>query len=764
MRKIITIGLISIFLMTSFSVFGLTINNDRTIPIIVNYSFKLPLMEKVEIKDTSYDKIVIPETVSIGNPGLPCLPVKGAYILLPRHTSVFNIEVTYDKKICLGSDYVVKPGEKPVFISKKSSSPALVPNKAVYSSSEMYPGRLYDIVGTYRLRGYNILVLSLNPVQYIPSSGELFYYPDLSIHVKTVKDIDEKNICYRGLEKDKTIVKDKVDNPILVDYYPKKTLATYSKEQYDLMIITTSELKNGFQSLKDYHDNRGISTIIVTLDEIGSDCSSEDIRSYVRDAYNEMGVDYLLLGGDADVVPTRGLWVRGIDEGEEIYGGIPSDLYYGCLDGPFNYNNNDKWGEPTDGAGGKDVDLLAEVYVGRACVDDLTEVNNFVSKTIKYLESGFEDYIENYLLVGEFLGNYGKSSYGGNYMDQLVESCDLDGYYTKGISPRDFEIKKLYDRDCGTVQWANSDVIEHIMNGVHIINHDGHSHYRYNMRLFNSDVERIHNTEVYFIYSQGCMAGGFDDPLGYDCIAEYHTVKTPYAAFAAIMNARYGIFYADSTDGDSQRYHREFWDAVFGEGKHVISQANQDSKEDNLYLISRTMMRWCYFELNLFGDPTISFYLSQPPLKPLTPQGPTSGKPGNTYHYFTRTTDPNGGYIQYLIDWGDGTDSGWSDPYYSGNHIYMTHIWKTGESFQVKSKARDKHNMESEWSDPQTVSISTKSKPIIKSRFGYLYTFFMNGNGRFFSFFDKFILFFNQNIMLAVKDSNAADMELVLGR
>ena len=28
---------------------------------------------------------------------------------------------------------------------------------------------------------------------------------------------------------------------------------------------------------------------------------------------------------------------------------LPSDLYYSCLDGTYNYDGDDRWGEPTDG-------------------------------------------------------------------------------------------------------------------------------------------------------------------------------------------------------------------------------------------------------------------------------------------------------------------------------------------------------------------------------------------------------------------------------
>jgi len=111
------------------------------------------------------------------------------------------------------------------------------------------------------------------------------------------------------------------------------------------------------------------------------------------------------------------------------------------------------------------------------------------------------------------------------------------------------------------------------------------------------------------VYSQACLSGKFDNADGF---AEHMTIKTHHGAFATVMNARYGWGSGHSTDGPSQRYHREFWDAVFGEEKNTLGQANHDSKEDNLYRISESCMRWCYYETNLFGDPTLMFYQGVP--------------------------------------------------------------------------------------------------------------------------------------------------------
>jgi len=145
-----------------------------------------------------------------------------------------------------------------------------------------------------------------------------------------------------------------------------------------------------------------------------------------------------------------------------------------------------------------------------------------------------------------------------------------------------------------------------INGGLHVVNHLGHGSPDYAMKLYDSDVmSQLTNADHCLVYSQTCLAGHLD---GTDCWAEYMNIKTDHGAFAVIMNARYGFGAFNSTDGASQRYNREFWDAVFnpGEGKPELGRANHDSKEDNLYRINESYMRWCYYELNLFGDPTVS--------------------------------------------------------------------------------------------------------------------------------------------------------------
>lgn len=106
-----------------------------------------------------------------------------------------------------------------------------------------------------------------------------------------------------------------------------------------------------------------------------------------------------------------------------------------------------------------------------------------------------------------------------------------------------------------------------------------------------------------------------------------------------------------------------------------------------------------YFLADLFES------FNHPPNKPTTPTGPIKIKIGEEYTYQSQTIDPEEDNIEYLYEWGDGTDSGWLGPYNSGETCEASHIWSRWGTYKVKVKARDTEGLESEWSDPLSVSM-----------------------------------------------------------
>ncbi|MCK4256076.1 hypothetical protein KAX35_04230 [candidate division WOR-3 bacterium] len=99
------------------------------------------------------------------------------------------------------------------------------------------------------------------------------------------------------------------------------------------------------------------------------------------------------------------------------------------------------------------------------------------------------------------------------------------------------------------------------------------------------------------------------------------------------------------------------------------------------------------------------------PKDPSIPYGVDNGWVDSTYTFYTSTTDLDGDDVSFQIDWGDGELSGWSDFITEGSTVYFSYAWTTPNVYDIKAKAKDINNKESEWSGTHTVTIATKMPP-----------------------------------------------------
>jgi len=475
------------------------------------------------------------------------------------------------------------------------------------------------LVTVQSVSGYRIAFIDLYPVEYIPSQGKLHWYRSFRLRVVTAPSSEARLSSQRMLKETPGVlqrVEALVDNPGEMssyqgarDYIPSHSSLVNPIDDYDYVIITNGELSSYFQPLADFHTGRGVKTGIFLVEDIyaeyeGSD-DQEKIRNFIIDCYHNWGIEWLLLGGDDEIIPHRGLYSEAA--GEADYD-IASDLYYGGLDGDWNTDGDDRWGEP-----GED-DLLAEVWVGRVAVDSGQEAQNFIDKVISYQESPVTGDCVKGLMVGEDLG---WAVWGKDYKEEIREGSSNWGYTTVGF-PDWFDVGTLYDKDS---PWEKDELIGLMNSGQHLINHLGHANVTYAMKMVNSDVDNSLTNdgveEGYFIiYTQGCYCNSFDNrtPDGWyteDAISEHFT-GIENGAVAFMGNTRYGWGCYSTTDGPSQHYDRQFFDALFGEGLCPIGQAFQDSKEENIGYIDGECMRWCYYQLCLLGDPAMDIWTKVP--------------------------------------------------------------------------------------------------------------------------------------------------------
>ncbi|UCH89751.1 MAG: hypothetical protein JSV49_03640 [Thermoplasmata archaeon] len=621
--------------------------------ITLTYTFPSP-----RVNSGIYDSVEMEGLQNLMNPGEPALPFDTARVLLPQGAELDYIEVTAGTEIYLPGEYKVEPAGEPVplteFTEEMLDANLLEPDEVIYNSNEPYPGGLYELVGTERFRGYDITVVNLFPVHFIPAPGQLYYFDSITLKIKLDNSKGTRSISsafnqpglnYRGLASDEAAVMDMVDNPRTVESYGLKSTSTGtragpSNPVWDMVIITNDTLNKTtgvdytFQDLAAYRNSHGVNTTIMTVENITSNPNywntssalfndtAAQIRNFITHAYNNWGITYVLLGGDGDGKDVGGesgdniIPARGFKESSD--NNVPADLYYAALDGNWNNDKDTSWGEyPTE------CDWYAEVYVGRAPVDSAYELSNFVNKTLHYEETN-STYLEKVLMVGEYLWAGPPITWGGDYMDEVRDGSSMHGYTTVGI-PMDitdvyYNVTTLYDRDWpSTKRWPKSELIKRIDDNIHIIHHLGHSNTLYNMKLNVTNADNFNNSEYFFSISQGCYNGAFDNRgtsstkyYSTDSIAE-HFVTEPHGSFATIGNSRYGYGSSGSTNGASQRFHRQFVDALYGEDMRDIGRANQDSKEDNIGFTTSWVGRWCYYEINLFGDPSLKMRDPVPP-------------------------------------------------------------------------------------------------------------------------------------------------------
>jgi len=568
-----------------------------------------------------FDGFVEPQIkgcMNFGEEGNPLIPFYSAEILLPQGTQIKNISIISVKYADEITNINIVPAGRQFPISKPAPADYKpLANIEIYSSSAVFPGSVIQSMSTQHLGGYAIGVFGFSVLEFYPLTHSAKFIEEIIFEIETEK-ITDRSVRTGTLNiLTQQRVANIVENPEMINSY---NLELTRDENVDLLLITKETYVDLFQTYVDFKTQRGFVVQVETVEDIYTnypgDDDQEKIRNCIIDYYENHGIVYVILGGDADpnnassrIVPHRGFYV---DTGfGEIDDDIPSDMYYCCLDGSWDNNSNNFYGEPGE------EDLFAEVIIGRMCVDSPSDISNMSNKLIKYQDAPVVQDIEKALMVGEALD---ESTWGGDSKDDVAYGSSNFGYTTAGLSDN-FTINKLYEK---LGNWSKNDVFNEFNNeGCNLLNHLGHSSTTYNMKMDNGDltVSNFQNngiTRGFVIgYSQGCYNGAFDNrgtgsSYGADCFSENFTTMAT-GEVATLGNSRYGWYSSGNTNGASQYLDRQFYDAIFDEDMTQIGVANSDSREDNAaYILNNKVIRWCAYEITLFGDPTMDIWTAQP--------------------------------------------------------------------------------------------------------------------------------------------------------
>ncbi len=537
--------------------------------------------------------------------GKPVLPFRTAKILLPRGSKVEAVSLDFpDPLQMLNVLAPVDFGRTPISMAagRPGSTRAADdrPDPAIYASEEPFPAERAQMMSVQEMCGYRIGVIRIFPVQYLPARGRLMFAPRVRVSVTlSSAPVDLKAATRVSTRRsDVTRVTEFVDNPEgLTGYASAIDASRPPASTYDCLLVTRAAFTNAFRPLVSYRSTQGLDVKVVTVESIlsgypGVD-DAEKVRNCIKEAYANWEIQCVLLGGDISTVPHRGAYGYASWEDTEI----PADLYFACLDGSWNSDGDALWGEPNDGEAGCDVDLLAEVYVGRVPVDSEAEASTFVSKILDYEQNGVVN-AWTACFVAEYLGkSFGYNLHGGNCLD----------YCTNHLA--EYTCSWLDDRPTNAATWGSAESLAALNRSPHIVPHAGHATETNLMRLTLSDLDSLTNDAPFLLNSMACDCGAFDYS---DCIAEELLKRNRHGAFALVVNSRFGWYSVLDEGQFSGEFQERFFHELLVQGHRRIADANQRSRHDMIGMVETSgnmTYRWCYFVVNMLGDPCTTLAL-----------------------------------------------------------------------------------------------------------------------------------------------------------
>jgi hypothetical protein len=180
--------------------------------------------------------------------------------------------------------------------------------------------------------------------------------------------------------------------------------------QCDYCIIAPNDpgILREIEPLATAKQEKGLKTQVVTVDSISASQTGRDlpekIRNFLKAAYEQWGVTWVLLAGDYDRIPARFVSTSGLTYLRDTCTFL-SDIYYSCLDGDWDcgadgvYGNDESWvsyhlecGYDEQGNYVCDsvepqlvgLDLWHDIYIGRLPVSSAEETRIIVNKIMDY--------------------------------------------------------------------------------------------------------------------------------------------------------------------------------------------------------------------------------------------------------------------------------------------------------------------------------------------------------------------------------------------
>jgi hypothetical protein len=523
--------------------------------------------------------------------GLPDLPGTGFCFVIPQGTTAASATVEILSETTLDGLYDILP----VRMTTVSAVPGpFTRDPSVYLSDEDYPGSPVISVTNGNRTGFRLATVSFTPFRYNPISGHLSVITSarLTLHYSDDPQVPILTLTPGQIQLAEQVVESFVRNPeSLASCRPAERARGEGTDWGTWVAIGSSAKQATVQPLVDHRNASGMTAEYVTTEWIYANYTGYDtqekIRNYLKDAYENHGLQYALIIGDwGETQRISKLNTGGATLNET------ADLYYSDLDGTWDADGDHLYGENTDG-----LDYYSDIAVGRFSTDVLACVDTQVDKTIIYETTAPSGAWRTRALV---CGAGLWPEYG--YFGSIV--CDS---ICNNIPPSWTEYK-LYETPGGS---HPTNQIEVVNSGVSYVGPQGHGYssgvywyYSPTNMFTNSNYTGMTNWGMFPVFhSIACLAGQLSNPA---CMAERLMYWTNGGAVAVMFNSNNG-YGAPPSMGPSEKLEIHFAHQLWTMGFYRLGVAQAAGKDAFKASGGMSMQNWVLQENNMLGDPAVYF-------------------------------------------------------------------------------------------------------------------------------------------------------------
>ncbi|MCX7590265.1 MAG: C25 family cysteine peptidase, partial [Kiritimatiellae bacterium] len=673
-----------------------------------------------------------------GTPGDPWLPAKCVGVLIPPETSVRILRVEANE-ILVAHNVLVYPAQPPVPLSEPRP-PFKGPNPASYARKSLVPTEVAEITGHHTLRGYRYATVRLNPVRYIPTTGELYLATEVRVTLLPLSEPRAYVRPARNLHLFRQMVTRLTVNGEMAEGFSGEDSEAITEpvsettSAVDYLIITSSALAGSFQALANYRAGRnGVTTQVVTVENIytnpgyaGSDNPTR-IRNCIRDYVRNRGTAFVVFGGDNTVVPVRGCYVSC---GSYTETAMPTDLYYAGLDSTWDEDGDGVYGE-ADTAVGDEGDLGPDVIVARIPVRSTAQADAYIGKVVNFEANAVASLKQKAFLGGLKLWD---SYSGADRPSDVLNDGHLQFQQHSPVSDGEMWVRRLY-RDGiqpwwsvptlrlffdTLTSWDSSTAGDYVLNAANLSTRFNEGWFHVYFATHGSTTSWSLESGSYgtanasglsgltvFVYTIACLTRGFDSAE--PSLSEAFLRNGLGGAIAYFGCSRYGWGSPDSPPasnysrgGTSMEYGYEFYKQLLTSGQTVMGAVFSLHKAARAgWCGYNGSDRWVQFGLNYQGDPLID--LGEVVTSPTALLGQDTTWVGKLESYTaTGAISSDGHPLQYRFDWGNGVTSAWG----SATQVC---VWEQAGTYNIRAQARcaTHPSVQSSWSGVlKTVSVS----------------------------------------------------------